>query len=324
MPLPAEAMRIAQPKAWPQCTSYLLYSDQNYAAARRCAWEERLAYLTWMRRNPQQLNPPQKWISEFGGSSVLAVLYANSEGVARNIPLSIRLTCELDEWEKSPTRMELLQAMKDDPSYKEEISVNDMCDSSGGVVTGRCAEYDAQVKEHHRERELRRLTKGWSAPQKSKFAQLVKAKEDYAVAQGIYAGDFAGTLRAWYAIHGEETVREAFLANLKRFEAGQLPANSQEEYKTADAELNRVYRKKLSGSDDNAEENSKADERGDIKAMAANQPEYLRNLERSWLKYRHAWIDFARLRYPSIGKYAWLTLFTTEQTANLRNLQLGG
>ena len=55
-----------------------------------------------------------------------------------------------------------------------------------------------------------------------------------------------------------------------------------------------------------------------------DMPEYLRNSERAWLKYRDAWIDFARLRYPSTNKCVWLTLITKEQTANLRKIQVGG
>jgi uncharacterized protein YecT (DUF1311 family) len=315
-PLPAEAALIAQPKKWPQCISYILYSDKDYSAARRCAWEERLAFQT------HNLDP-QNWLSlDFGGSAVLAVLYANGEGVERNIPLAIRFTCELNGWGKSPSWMDSLQRMEKDPSVKEELSICD--DSTGGRGAGLCAEYDAQIAVHHREEKLRRLTKGWSETQKSKFERLAKAKEDFALASGAYAGHFVGTLHDWYAVDAAESVRKEFIANLENFESGHLPVGAEIDYKNADAELNQAYRQKLADSEDSAEEVAKKSyETEDVKKMAADEPEYIRNLERAWLKYRDAWIDFALLRYPSINKYAWLTLLTKEQTESLRKIGVG-
>lgn len=246
---------------------------------------------------------------------MLAVLYANGEGVERNLPLAVRLTCELD-W-KSPSRMDQLQRMENDPSIEEQLSISDICDSGSGYVAGLCAEYGAQIAEHQREKKLRRLMRGWSEGQKSKFTQLVKAKEDFASASGVYAGHFDGSLHTWYAVDAAESVRKEFFADLEKVEADHLPIGTANDYKHADAELNRVYRQKLADDEDNAAETAKGSYTAEEKKMAADEPENLRIVERTWLKYRDAWIDFAQLRYPSTDRYAWLTLLTKEQTATL-------
>jgi uncharacterized protein YecT (DUF1311 family) len=220
--------------------------------------------------------------------------------------------------------MNLLHAMKEDPSIKEKLDLSDICDSTSGRVAGLCAEYDAQLNEHQREEKLKRMTKGWSEAQKSRFALLSKAKEDFAMASSAYEGDFAGTLRLAYSANAAESVRKGFLTSLEKFEAGQLPTGTEVGYRDADAELNQIYNQKLADSEDNAEETAKRDEGEDVKKMAADEPEYLRKFERVWLRYRDAWVDFAQIRYPSTNKYAWLILFTKDQTANLRRIQLGG
>ena len=271
-PLPAEAAQIAPPKEWPRCISYILYSDKNYSAARRCAWEEWLAYQTWYNSNSQLHDSQQGRLYYVDGPAVLAVLYANGEGVERNIPLAIRFSCELDAWGKSLSRMDLLQQMVKDPSLKEKVSITDFCDSGSGHVAGMCAIYGAQIDEHHREEKIYRLMKGWSEAQKSGFARLVKTKEDFALANGAYAGNFDGTLHDWYAVDAEESVRKEFLANLEDFEAGHLPVGTEKDYKNADAELNQVYSQKLADEEENAEETARSKDPKNMKKMAADMP----------------------------------------------------
>src|SRR5579859_5522602 len=106
-PLPAEATEIPAPKAWPNCNSYKLYSGigtkVNYAAARRCAWAERLA------ENPQ-IDADNYLASMVGGTSMLVTLYANGEGVPQNKPLALRLACEDTLLEDGLKKIESLPA----------------------------------------------------------------------------------------------------------------------------------------------------------------------------------------------------------------------
>src|SRR5580698_4705429 len=74
--LPSEAASVPAPKRWPACASYKLYSGIgvkiDLIAARNCAWSERLA-------TQAGLEPRYTIDTVFGGSAMLAVLYANAE-----------------------------------------------------------------------------------------------------------------------------------------------------------------------------------------------------------------------------------------------------
>lgn len=319
-PLPAEATQVAVPKKWPECISYKIYSgigvEKDYAAARKCAWQERLAAQT------HRLDPPDGLTDFFGGSAMLAVLYANGEGVKRNIPLALRFACELEgtaaennEW------IDRLQGIGNDISNEGKL---DFCEGRYGTfMLNVCDAYGAEIDDQHRKDTLNTLMAGWSEAQKSEFSRLAKAKDDYALAISTYAGNFPESLHVQYAISAGEKVQDTFVSDIEQFESGRLPSGTESDYKKADAELNQVYIETLAKSEDDAEELLAGNNIELDKKMAANNPNYIRNIERAWLGYRDEWVEFARLRYPSIGKYAWLTFLTAKQTAVLRRIQDG-
>src|SRR5579859_1551201 len=92
-PLPSEANSVIAPKQWPECNSYKLYSGigikVDFVAARKCAWSERLAAQA-------NLEPRYTIASVFGGSAMLAVLYANGEGIPQDPKLAARFVCEAE------------------------------------------------------------------------------------------------------------------------------------------------------------------------------------------------------------------------------------
>lgn len=71
--------------------------------------------------------------------------------------------------------------------------------------------------------------------------------------------------------------------------------------------MNRTYRKAIATAE--------AGKPG----YGAIQPEGIRQAERAWLKYRGAWVAFARLRYPTIGAEAWSALLTKDRVAILED-----
>ena len=108
-----------------------------------------------------------------------------------------------------------------------------------------------------------------------------------------------------YQIDAEDTLRDDFVAALQEFEAARFPAGSRQTYAQADALLNSAYRKALT-----EDEEHKSD-------YGAVQPDGIRRAERAWLKYRDAWLNFAKLRYSSVPDEAWLTLLTKDRTSVL-------
>jgi hypothetical protein len=76
-----------------------------------------------------------------------------------------------------------------------------------------------------------------------------------------------------------------------------LPQYNPDEFNKADFDLNAAYRDALSRT---------------------NSPQ-LRKIERAWLAYRDAWVDYAALRWPSSSADSWRTWLTLEEVDFLKN-----
>jgi uncharacterized protein YecT (DUF1311 family) len=301
-PLPPEAATVAQPKAWPDCNSYKLYSGigtkLDYAAARRCAWSERLAAQNG-------IEPRYTDASVFGGSAMLTVLFANGEGVEKSIPLALRFACEA---EGAPAEISIRIQHLDSLNAKTSAANAkfSFCDDiTSGFMEGFCAAYYSELADQKRSATFSPMTAKMSQAQKEAFGKLARAEEAYAHAHADGEIDLSGTARAMFQIDAEQTLRDDFLAALQTFEAGKYPNGSAKAYEEADALLNSAYRKAISDAEEH------------MKEYGAVQPNGIRDAERAWLRYRDAWVAFARLRYPDVSQEAWLILLTRDRISIL-------
>ncbi|MFZ0339784.1 MAG: lysozyme inhibitor LprI family protein, partial [Terracidiphilus sp.] len=301
-PLPAEAVAVSAPNAWPECDSLRSYSGiggrVDFEAARRCAWSERLAIEAG-------LEPRYSTASVFGGSAMLSVLYANGQGVARNIPLAIRFACEAGGAPAEiAIRVKHIESLHSQPAAVG--SLFQFCDDiTSGFMQGFCAAYDSEIEDQKRANSLDAVVSRFTTTQRSAFNTLRKLEEDYAHAHAKGEIDLSGTARAMYQIDAQDTVRDDFVAALKLFEVGRFPTAPAGQYADADARLNRAYHKALNDAEEHKND------------YGAVQPEGIRDAERAWLKYRDAWIAFAKLRYPAVPAEAWLALLTGDRTSIL-------
>ena len=154
-PLPVESANVPVPKQWPDCNSYKLYSGigtkVDFEAARRCAWSERLAAQA-------DLEPRYTPASVFGGSAMLAVLYANGDGIPQNINLAKRFVCEAGG---APAEISIrfdhvatLTQKGRSPGTKF-----DFCDDiTSGFMQGFCAAYASELDDQKRTDSLSRIT----------------------------------------------------------------------------------------------------------------------------------------------------------------------
>ena len=296
-PLPKEADLVPTPNKWPSCASYKLYSgigtNVDYTAARKCAWSERLA-------TKAGLEPRYTIGRVFGGAAMLTRIYANGEGVDRNLPLALRFTCEA---EGAPAeigiRVESLETLRDDPTKKSDRF--DFCDATtSGFMMGFCAAYGSELEEQKRKQQLAEIAQNWTVPQQITFRLLVHAEEAYAKAHAAGEVDLSGSARAMYEIEEEDGVRDNFLEALKTYEKGALPKPSGSAVES-DKTLNREYKKAIANAEAHKDD------------YGAIQPEGIRSTERAWLKYRDAWVAFAKARYPSVNESAWLKLLNDDR-----------
>ncbi len=303
VPLPEEAAQVNARAKWPGCDSYKEYSGigtaVDYAGSRACAWQERPAKLA-------DLGPRYTKASVLGGAAMLAVLYANGEGVKRDFQLALRFACEAGgapaEIRIRIEHLESMRAKPSDPSSKFEF-----CDDiTSGFMEGFCASYGSEMADQKRYEKIRQLKAGMTEGQRQSFNVLVKAQEAYSRAHAKGEIDLSGTARAMLQIDAEQTLAEDFLEALKSYESSsRFPSGTTNEYRDADSQLNSVYRQAIADAEAHRAE------------YGAIQPEGVRSAERAWLKYRDAWIAFAGLRYPRVTAESWLTLLTKDRTSIL-------
>lgn len=300
-PLPAEAHAVSQPKAWPDCDSYKSYSGigrkVDLVAARKCAWQERLAQ--------EENKAPDYDVSNYvGGSAMLATLYANGEGVEQNKPLALRFACEANLAHEGIDELQKLPAAPLPASHKFNYCEYAMSTPEMNL----CTAYGVEIAEQERKDEFNRLSTGWTQAQKDSFVQLQKAAEEYVRARGMGEVYQGGTIRTVRTFGAEERLRSKFLEAVKEFESGRLPKGTAAEYRNADSDLNDTYRQALALA---AKQDPETDD-GDI------HPEGIRQAERAWITYRDAWVAFAKVRYPQTDTNAWLTLLTRNRYWSLR------
>lgn len=291
VPVPAQDTGSAK-----DCSTTDLYYGDNgkgrgrdYAAARHCAYAARAEAL----RHPDQ--PP--YGEAFDGSGVLMMLYANGQGVARNIPLAKRFACE---YEGAPAevagRLEHLDAIASGRDRKPM----DLCDDiTSGMMGGFCAARDASFAEVTRSERWSALQSGWTSPQRRALDALRKAAGDYFDSASGNEEDMSGTLRGALATDAEEALEIALLADVERFERGQRPREKAGELPAADQALNAVYRKTRAALAASHEDDEALGDYGTIRS------EGVRDTQRLWLRYREAWVNFAAARYPDTPADAW-------------------
>ena len=301
--LPQEAIAIPAPKQFPECKSYRLYpgigTKVDFAAARTCAWSERLA-------TQAGLEPRYSIASVFGGSAMLTQLYANGEGVTKDLPLALRFACEA---EGSPAEIsgrikDLEDRLNHDGAADTRFQFCD--DITSGFMMGFCTAYTSERQDQDRTATTEEISRYWTAAQKSAFHLLLAAKEKYAEAHARGEVDLSGTARAMNQIEEENGIRDNFLAALKSFEDGALPKASPAEATETDVQLNREYRTVMDDA-----ETHKSD-------YGAIRPEGVRIAERAWLEYRKAWLAFGKVRYPSVSESAWLKLLSEDRVLVLQ------
>ncbi len=238
--------------------------------------------------------------------AVLMMLYANGQGVKRDIDRAITHACRIDSAAMElKLRVEHLQAMKAGTDKKPI----DLCDdATSGLMTGFCAGVAERAKKSVRDTELAAVSKAFTAAQRERYTALQKAVDVYAERSSRDETDLSGSMRAAFVSEARVAIDDAFLADLRAAEKGDLPRGTEQTYAAADKALNDAYRKVMA-LPTNAE--------GELRDTTVTK-DGIRAAQRAWLKYRDAWAAFGAARYPAVPAAAWQQRLTERRTAQLR------
>jgi hypothetical protein len=283
-PLPAEAEAPA-PKSPPSCASYRSYRGigrpVNYAEARACAWQERLAQQADLGQDPQE---PIAWA--VGGSLILADIYFNGSGVKRHIALAMRFACESDEGMANLARPAILKLNGSLPAHRPF----EFCDYAATTLAmDFCTSYASEIEDDRRTRYHNSLKSSMPQEQQAAFEALLASLNSYIEAHAAEV-DQGGSIHAIRTLSSQRILNELFHAELFHFEHKKWPPLSDSQVKTADTSLRREY------ADTLRRLQPRANEPLDQGAVTAD---HVSTVEEKWEKYRDAWVAFARLRYPN-------------------------
>ena len=239
----------------------------------------------------------------FGGETVLMMVYANGNGVDRNIDLAIKFACAVGHApaENEARIGELLLMATNINLARTDF---DLCDhTTSGFMQGHCTAHAARVEGASREGRLRALMSGWSKADTEAFAKLRKAADAWIAVRSQEEVDLSGTGRAAFTIEEATKQKDLFVAFLETLEKNpHRVAGTKADLAKADKALNERYRRIMAVADL---------EYGTV------SKDGIKKTERAWIVYRDAWIAFAKKKHPKVSADAINAALTTNREAML-------
>ncbi|RYF95122.1 MAG: hypothetical protein EON95_02690 [Caulobacteraceae bacterium] len=261
----------AQAAALKDCDSVDLYYGLGGAPdrikARRCAFVQ-------LDSKPDDLE------DGVSGAGVLAMIYANGDGVSRNLDFAIHMAC-LDAFSpfEIDSRVKALDARRRGEGLNEPY---DYCDeASSGFAMGECSAIWSGQETVKRNARFAAAGRTWNPVQRKAFAKLSKAREAYVEARVDNEVDLSGTARTVSAMAARDQIRDFDIELLEALTKGAGPGADRLTLTRDDAALNDAFRRLMA-------------DRGAFPAKAD-----IRRTQRLWLAYRDSWAGFMRLTWPT-------------------------
>ena len=289
LPGPEEKQELAN------CRSYDLYfgfgAPADLAKARKCAYLER----------EQGKKLPE---TVFGGAGMLAMIYANGKGASRSFGLALKFACEIQgaPAENSARVEHLLQLEKE---HWAGANFNLCDDAISGLMQGWCAKLQEDLHQLRRVKKLEALTQNWNSEERQAFLELESAANSFFESSSRNEVDLSGTGRAAFEIEAEAAHKDGFLGALERFERGQFPKYRAADLTKADAQMNDLYKRIQSAPEQPIDSTTVT-------------PEGIKSVQRTWLRYREAWVEFGKLKYPVVLPETWRAWLTQERVKMLQ------
>lgn len=275
----------------PECNAVALYygagRPRDVARARQCA-------LSLVR---EDVGDPGLY-----GNGVLINIYANGEGVPRDLDMAIRYACRDGMASLNDTHHRVADLLELKTKARPGKPF-DYCDgASSDYSVGQCTDVGILSRRAEEAAGYVRILAKLPAERRAAVTALRQASDAFAEARGeLESTD--GTFRFVEGRLFQSHAESATYHDLNEALAGRLPKGSPQAAAEADRTLNAVYRETMALSGDSL--------------IPADR---IRTTQRAWLKYRDAWLALARQAWPgSVDGFA--KSLTEERTCQLRQLQ---
>jgi uncharacterized protein YecT (DUF1311 family) len=251
----------------------------------------------------------------FHGDALLMTVYANGHGAARNLELATAMACRV---EGAPAEVDgrvkhLNQLLKtgwqgDDFSFCDDIT--------SGLAEGQCAAHRASMADVTREHRFDAMAQSWTPAQKKAFSMLRGAADAYVRASSGNEVDMTGTARGARSIAAGQRLNDEFADVLAALQAGKPLTAGDVSFRQADEQLNEIYgRVMLIQTPDSDRLPS---DPPDVLPDTSVSKSGIRETQRTWLRYRDAWVAFAAARFPKVDADMLKTRLTLQRTDDLQ------
>lgn len=269
------------------CKSKELYfgfdKSPDPTAARECA------YVEMDHGNLQQA---------FAGPSILMMVYANGKGAARNYDLALKFACEAPGGPGDVAgRVRQLERYKESNWHGDDFSI---CDHSGGkYLYGECAVLGEHFDHLDREQKLDSLAAHLKPSARDAFQNLRRAGAAFFQVEAAKGLD----LSASFEVQERAFLERQFLQDLQQLANGDLPTATAPEAEKAEKEMQAAYEAAVA---------HKPSETSTVTSAG------IKESQREWLRYRQAWLDFAKEQYPAVAPPSWNAWLDNQRTEMLQ------
>jgi hypothetical protein len=235
---------------------------------------------------------------------VLTMIYANGKGVPVNWDLAIQFACRAGF---APEEIEgRVQHLLDLRAKSPENSEFDFCDDvTSGYMMGICDQRKSDIAQVQRDKKLKDLLNNWSAEERKAFEKLQQAAQHFFSIRSNNEVDLSGTARGSMVLEEQDSLQDDFLKSLQDLSAGHFPVYTTPQAAQYDDQLNQVYRQIQQNKDF---------------SYGSVSPQGIKKTQLAWLKYRDAWIDFGKVKYPQISSESWQVWLTQKRVQMLQEL----
>ena len=239
----------------------------------------------------------------FNAAGILAMVYANGRGAARNLDLALKFSCELGGAPAEASgRIEHLERLKTERSTGKDFHICD--DVTSSSMMGGCAQFQEEFDRVARQRRRDALMSAWRPDEKDAWRALEKTADEFFAASAANEQDLSGAMRGIFEVFAFAKLADGLLNALEAFEHGTLPRSTPDEFARADAELNARY----------GQLQAHRFEYGSVNAGG------IKTAQRVWLRYRDAWVQFGKIKYPDETADTWRTWVTRERIAMWKDI----
>lgn len=284
------------PRIEPDCDSTAYYygigRDKDYNLARACAYIERFKQV-------------DKDGNLFTGPGILALIYANGDGVPADYELARHFVCEIKEASPSETlaRLKDIDRMAQNPKNAGHFG---LCATGvSGTTAGWCSSVDLRIHDTTRYNELVKLVDPLTPKQQDAFKVLQSAEQAFEESHVTKELDLTGTFSVSDTLKERDRIRNLFVADFTLFNKPDF--SEPVTLGVADAHIDTEYA-----------------------AIQKNGPRIFRNTtltvegvddtQAIWLKYVAAWRAYEAAVNPTISLDAVATQLDRERLYTLHKL----